>query len=306
MQRQGKDWRIIMKMKYFKKLVLLLLTLFICTGFIGCSILEGLAYKEVPHTVESGGLLTVHFIDVEQGDSILIQTSQGQNMLIDAGSNSKGEAVKEYLLEQGVSKVDILIGTHPHEDHIGGLDVIIDNFEIGSIYMPKVAHTTKTYEDVLLAVKKKGLKIKSAAAGMDIPLEGVDARILAPEPNLESGNLNDYSIVIRLNHGNISFLFQGDAEERSEKYILDKEKSIEADVIKLGHHGSSTSSSPEYIKAVKPSYAIITVGKNNKYGHPHAETMKLMDELGIVVYRTDEDGTIVVLSDGKSLSFSAR
>lgn len=304
MQQQGKDWRIIMK--HSTKIILLLLTLSICIGLIGCFPLEDLAGKEVASPVESSDLLTVHFIDVGQGDSILIQTSEGQNMLIDAGSNSKGDVVKEYLQEQGVNKVDILIGTHPHEDHIGGLDVVIDNFDIGLIYMPKVAHTTKTYEDLLLAVQRKGLKIKSTAAGMDIPLEGVDAQILAPEPNLKSDNLNDYSIVIRLTHGNISFLFQGDAEKRSEKHILDKEIDIEADLIKLGHHGSSTSSSPKYIKAVKPSYAIITVGKDNKYGHPHVETMELMDQLGIIVYRTDEDGTIVAISDGERLSFSTR
>ena len=293
-------------MKHFTKLVLLLLALSICIGLIGCSLLVDLTQKQLSRPVEGGDLLTVHFIDVGQGDSILIQTSQGQNMLIDAGSNSKGEVVKEYLQKHGVSKVDILIGTHPHEDHIGGLDVVINNFDIGLIYMPKVAHTTKTYEDLLLAVQRKGLKIKSTAAGMDIPLEGVDAQILAPEPNLKSDNLNDYSIVIRLTHGNISFLFQGDAEKRSEKHILDKEIDIEADLIKLGHHGSSTSSSPEYIKAVKPSYAIITVGKDNKYGHPHVETMEFMDQLGIIVYRTDEDGTIVAISDGERLSFSTR
>ena len=291
-------------MKNFTKICLLLFTLFICVGLIvGCSLLLELEElsQELSSPAETGDLLKVHFIDVGQGDSILIQTPKGQNMLIDAGSNSKGDVVKEYLQEQGVNRIDVLVGTHPHEDHIGGLDVVIDNFDIGSIYMPKVAHTTKTYEDVLLAVKRKGLKIKSAAAGMDIPLEGVDARILAPEAGLESDNLNDYSIVIRLVYQNTSFLFQGDAEKRSEEFILESNDSVEADVIKIGHHGSSTSSMPNYIKAVNPSIAVITVGKDNKYGHPHVETMELLEELGVVVYRTDENGTIVMVSNGEQV-----
>lgn len=245
--------------------------------------------------------LKVHFIDVGQGDSILIQTPAGQNMLIDAGSNSKGNAVKEYLKEQGVSKIDVLVGTHPHEDHIGGLDVIIDNFDIDSIYMPKINHTTKTYEDVLLAVKRKGLKIKSAKTGMIIPLEGVDAQILAPEENLQSSNLNDYSIVIKLTYGNTSFLFQGDAEELTEKAILNAMLPIKADVIKIGHHGSLTSSLSEYIKAVNPSRAIIMVGKNNQYGHPSKEVLNRLLDNKIKVYRTDIDGTIIIKSDGRRI-----
>lgn len=288
-------------MKKFGKNPLLLFMLVISAViFIYSSLLEENP-QEVVTPEETEDLLRVHFIDVGQGDSILIQTPKGQNMLIDAGSNSKGELVKEYLEEQGVSKIDVLVGTHPHEDHIGGLDVVIDNFDIGSIYMPRVAHTTKTYEDVLLAVKRKGLKIKGAAAGMNIPLEGLEAKILAPEAGLESDNLNDYSIVIRLVYQNTSFLFQGDAERRSEEVILDKGDSIKADVIKIGHHGSSTSSTPEYIKAVDPSVAVIMLGKDNKYGHPHFETMELLEELGIVVYRTDEDGTVVMVSNGEQL-----
>lgn len=293
-------------MKSFARIFLLLSTLFICLGLVGCSLLLEELPQESSTQTELADLLTVHFIDVGQGDSILIQTPRGQTMLIDAGSNSKADVVKEYLQGLGISKIDVLVGTHPHEDHIGGLDVVIDNFDIGSIYMPKVAHTTKTYEDVLLAIKRKGLKIKGAVAGMDIPLEGVDAKILAPEESLESDNLNDYSIVIRLVYQNTAFLFQGDAEKRSEEAILGSGAPIEADVIKIGHHGSSTSSTPDYMKAVNPTFAVITVGEDNKYGHPHAETIELLDQLGVVIYRTDEDGTVVATSDGEEISFYFR
>jgi len=251
----------------------------------------------------AGQTMEVHFIDVGQGDSILIKLPSQENMLIDAGDNGKEGVVIDYLKDQGVSRIDHLIATHPHADHIGGMDYVIDEFDIGHIYMPKVVHTTKTYMDVLEAIERKNLEIKSAKAGMTIPLEGVTAEILAPDGQLESDNLNDYSIVIRLSYGQTIFLFQGDAEKLTEDYILESHPNIKADVLKLGHHGSSTSNTPQYIEAVDPDYGIITAGEGNKYGHPHKEIMELMNEKGITIYRTDKDGSIVVISDGKEVSF---
>ncbi|HZJ82286.1 MAG TPA: ComEC/Rec2 family competence protein, partial [Clostridia bacterium] len=249
------------------------------------------------------GNMVVHFIDVGQGDSILIQSPSGQNMLIDAGDNNKGDKVVEYLENLGINRVDFLVGTHPHADHIGGLDDVIDNFYIGQIYMPKVAHTSKTYEDVLMAVKRKNLKIKATHSGMDIPFEGLRAEVLAPDSDLKSDDLNDYSIVIRLTYGETRFLFQGDAEKSTEDYILESGRKIKANVIKLGHHGSSTSNTKSYIEAVDPDYAVITLGEDNRYGHPHKEIVDLMEENDITIFRTDRDGDVVVVSDGESVSF---
>ena len=264
------------------------------------AILDIIEEEDIP-TPE--GSMAVHFIDVGQGDSILISMPTGENMLIDAGDNDKGEVVVDYLRSQGVERIDYLVGTHPHADHIGGLDDVIDEFDIGEIYMPRVTHTTKTYMDVLEAIDRKGLKIKAARSGLTIPIEGAMAEILAPDSDLKSDNLNDFSIVIRLTYGQTAFLFQGDAEKRTEDSILSSYDNIKTHVIKLGHHGSSTSNTEDYIEAVDPEYAVIMLGADNKYGHPHKEVISLMEDKGITVYRTDLDGTIVAISDGKEVYF---
>lgn len=245
----------------------------------------------------------VHFIDVGQGDSIFIQTHLGETLLIDAGDNDKGDVVVDYLKSQKVKKIDYIIGTHPHADHIGGIDDVIYAFDVATIYMPKVEHTTKTYRDVLEAIRKRNVNLKAAKAGDTIPLEGISAEILSPDGDLDTENLNDFSIVVRLVYENTAFIFQGDAERQSEEYILKEGYDIRSNLIKLGHHGSFTSSIPEYIEAVDPDYAVITLAADNPYGHPHREIMALMKERDIKVYRTDEDGNILAVSDGEEISF---
>ncbi|HZJ57302.1 MAG TPA: MBL fold metallo-hydrolase [Clostridia bacterium] len=297
-----------MKIRRFKiggiLMVLLLAMALILTS---CALLDEL--DEILDIIEGEdapipeGVMAVHFIDVGQGDSILIRLPSGENMLIDAGDNDKGKVVVDYLKEQGIEKIDHLVGTHPHADHIGGLDDVIDEFDIGDIYMPKVSHTTKTYMDVLEAIDRKGLKIKAAKSGSTIPTEGAKAEILAPDSDLKSDNLNDYSAVIRLTYGQTTFLFQGDAEKKTEDLILSSHTNIKAHVIKLGHHGSSTSNTPDYIETVDPRYAVITLGAGNKYGHPHKEITDLLDAKGITVYRTDQNGTVIAVSDGREVSF---
>ncbi|MFY9176049.1 MAG: ComEC/Rec2 family competence protein [Caldicoprobacterales bacterium] len=297
------------KLKGFNKkfpliLVLLVITLSLLSA---CDFLLDDLYIEGDQQEQlsvSGQDLIVHFIDVGQGDSILVQLPNQQNMLIDAGDNDKGQVVVDYIEKQGVSRIDYLIATHPHADHIGGMDHVIDHFEIGDIYMPKVAHTTKTYMDLLEAIDRKNLKIRAAQAGMDITIDDVRADILAPDSQLKSDNLNDYSIVIKLTYGQTVFLLQGDAERKTEEAILTSGIDVEADVIKLGHHGSTTSSTSNYIDAVDPDYAIVSAGEGNKYGHPHKEVVALMKEKGIILYRTDRDGTIVAISDGSQISFN--
>lgn len=244
------------------------------------------------------GILKVHFLDVGQADSIFIQLPNNETMLIDAGNNGDGETIVAYLKTQKVTKIDYLIGTHPHEDHIGGMDTVISNFSIGNVYMPKKSQTTKTFEDVLVAVQEKGLTIKTAKAGVVILNEaGLEIRILSPISS-EYEDLNNYSAVIKLTYQNKVFLFTGDAETLVEKQL----SNVDADLLKIGHHGSDTSSSSDFIKAVSPQYAIISVGEDNKYGHPNQSVLDTLSINGIEVYRTDELGTIIATSDGNNIT----
>ncbi len=251
---------------------------------------------------EATSNLEVHFIDVGQADSILIKSGE-EAMLIDAGNNADGDMVVNYIKEQGINKLKYIIGTHPHEDHIGGLDDVIDNFDIEKIIMPKIMHTTKTFEDVLSSISNKGLKITYPIVGKEYTLNDATLIILAPNSE-EYKELNNYSVVVKLIHGENSYIFTGDAEVLSEKEMLENNIEIlDSDVLKIGHHGSTTSTSEEFLNAVNPKYAVISVGKDNEYGHPHREIIELLGEKNIEVLRTDEMGTIISTSDGTIIDF---
>lgn len=281
-------------------IVLFILGLFIS----GCadSAINTSSYPNALQQQDITPKLIVHFIDVGQGDSEFLQLPNGQNMLIDAGTNEKGSEVVAYLNSQGVKKIDYLIATHPHEDHIGGMDDVINNFEIGNIYMPQVTHTTKSFESVLNAVKAKGMKITTGKAGLTVlDQEGLNISFLAP-CNKGYESLNNWSIVTKVRFGNTSFLFTGDAEELSESEILESGQNLNTDVLKVGHHGSKSSTSTSFLKAVSPKYAIISAGKDNSYGHPHEEILRKLNKNNITVYRTDIQGTIVISSDGHNIT----
>lgn len=239
--------------------------------------------------------LLIDFIDVGQADSILVR-NQDKVMIIDAGTNEAGETVVNYLKNLGITKIDYLIGTHPHEDHIGGLDDVINNFDIGQIYMPKIETTTKTFEDVLDAIENKNLTITAPNKGDKIELGQAVGEFMT-EPILDKDNLNVSSLVLRLEFGNTSYLFMGDAEEENEETI----HWPKTDVLKVGHHGSSTSSSESFLEQVQPQYAVIMVGKDNSYGLPTQETIDKLNNRGSEIYRTDEDGTIQMTSDGNAI-----
>ena len=247
-------------------------------------------------------LLKVHYLDVGQGDSIFIELPNNETMLIDAAESYQSENIINYLKNLNYQKIDYVIGTHPHTDHIGGLKDIINTFEIGKIYMPKVVSTTKTYESLLMAIKDKNLKINTAKAGTTIiDTDALKINILAPN-NSTYTELNNYSVVTKITYGTTKFLFMGDAEKLSENEI---KENVSADVIKIGHHGSNTSSSIDFIKKVNAKYGIISVGLNNKYNLPKEETITNWENSGTKIYLTSTNGTITAISDGTNIKIES-
>ncbi len=247
-------------------------------------------------------LLKVHYLDVGQGDSIFIELPNNETMLIDAAESYQSENIINYLKNLNYQKIDYVIGTHPHTDHIGGLKDIINTFEIGKIYMPKVVSTTKTYESLLMAIKDKNLKINTAKSGTSIiDTDALKINILAPN-NSTYTELNNYSVVTKITYGTTKFLFMGDAEKLSENEI---KENVTADVIKIGHHGSNTSSSIDFIKKVNAKYGIISVGLNNKYNLPKEETITNWENSGTKIYLTSINGTITAISDGTNIKIES-
>ncbi len=246
--------------------------------------------------------VTVHFIDVGQGDAELVLLPGGKTLLIDAGDNGQEDRLLSYLRSAGIVRIDYLVGTHPHADHIGGMQEVINAFPVGKIFMPKVTHTSKTYLNLLKAIDEKGLSIETARQGKLLFDENsVRAEFLAPCSDTYE-DLNNYSAVIRLAYKDTSFLFTGDAEALSENEMLSANVNLQANVLKTGHHGSSTSTSQNFLKAVSPSFAVISCGKGNSYGHPHEEILKKLEKAGVQVFRTDEMGTIIIETDGKNFN----
>ncbi len=242
------------------------------------------------------GNLNVYFIDVGQADSILI-TNNDSSMLIDAGNNEDGEDVVNFIKEKGITTLDYVVGTHPHEDHIGGLDDVINSdLEIGKVYMPEIETTTKTFEDVIDAISNKNLTITSPKKGDTFILGNASLEVMT-DSILDEDNLNLSSITLYLKYGNNSFLFMGDAEADNEE-TRDWPK---VDLLKVGHHGSSTSSSEKFLNETKPTYSIIMAGEGNSYGLPTEETLNKLQNIGSTIYRTDLNGTITVTSDGENI-----
>ena len=248
---------------------------------------------------EVTGNLTVDFIDVGQADSILI-TNNNESMLIDAGNNEDGEDIVKYLENKGIKKLNYVVGTHPHEDHIGGLDDVINSdIQIENILMPKITTTTKTFEDVLDAIENKGLTVEAPSKGYEFKIGEANCKVMT-DSIIDKDNLNLSSIVIRLTFGNNSFLFMGDSEEENEKTI----SWPKTDVLKVGHHGSNTSSSEKFLNEVSPKYAVIMAGEGNSYGLPKDEIVKRIESLGTTIYRTDKNGTIEMISDGNEIKIT--
>ncbi|HAT4242617.1 ComEC/Rec2 family competence protein [Clostridium perfringens] len=266
-------------------------------GYFGIDLTQD---SKVPKDSE----LMISYMDVGQGDAAYIKVN-GNDILIDAGPRSNSKELLEQLKAKNIDDFELVIATHPHEDHIGGMVDVFKEYEVKSFYSPKITHTTKTYENLVKAVKDEGLKTKELKGGMVIDLgEGAKFEVFTPQKS-EYEELNDYSPIMKLSFGDTSYLFTGDAEKLAEEEALAKYKtSLDSDVIKFGHHGSSSSSSNAFIEAVSPKYGIISCAKDNKYGHPHRETLDIIKKYNIKTFRTDTDGEIILTSDGKSINFN--
>ena len=258
---------------------------------------------KAPDTSKPEGTLEVHYIDVGQGDATLIKCGS-HAMLIDGGNNNKGTTVQLYLKKQGVESLDYVIGTHPDADHIGGLDVIVYKYNCDTVIMPDYEKDTKTYQELVDVIHDKNMKITYPVVGEQYALGEAKFTIIAPNSNSYGGNANDYSVAILLEYGKNRFLFTGDAEEASEAEMLTNGIDISADVYKVAHHGSRSASTQECLNAVHPKYAVISCGEGNSYGHPHAEVLNRLRSMGVEVFRTDEQGSIIASSDGENITWN--
>lgn len=265
------------------------------------SLLDLFQGTEDENTSVDGSTLEVHYLDIGQGDCTLL-VCDGHAMLIDAGDNDRGTQVQSYLESQNISTLDYVIGTHPDSDHIGGLDVIIYKFDCSMVMMPTYTKDTRTYDDVIQAMKSKNYSLTYPEVGKTYTLGAAAFTIVAPNDTYNDANNN--SIGILVTHGSNRFLLTGDAEEEAEQDMLNNGMDLKADVFKAAHHGSNTANTEAFLAKVDPTYVVISCGQDNSYGHPHAEVLNTLRAMGIQVFRTDEQGTVVATSDGSSITFN--
>ncbi len=254
--------------------------------------------------LEDGDTLEVHYIDVGQGDSILIRQGD-QSMLVDAGNNNKGTTVWSYLLHQNVDHLTYAIGTHPDADHIGGMDVVLYKIDCDTVMLPACASDTKTYDELIQTIGQREQTVITPKQGQKYTLGKASFQILTDTDKDYGDNTNDYSLAFRLTFGDTSFLFTGDAEKAAEQDMIASGLTIQSDVFKAAHHGADTANTEDFLTAVHPTYCVISCGEGNSYGHPRAGVLNQLRAMGVKVFRTDEQGTIVATSDGSTITWNA-
>ena len=297
-------------MFFDKGTILKFLLIALCLAvFVGAFIF---AYQNIFHeedvnsadnTVSDENEIRVHFIDVGQGDCALVETPSG-NMLIDAGTPESRKAIFNYIDSLGISEFEYAIFTHPHSDHIGSASYLLNEYEFKNVILPDAISNSVLYEELLDTLEKEGCSVILGEAGKNFTLDNATISLLAPRSYYYRDDLNDLSVVAKLTYKDVSFLFTGDAEEFSERQMIKYEDDLQADVLKVGHHGSNSSSHMSFLNAVNPGVAIISCAEFNDYGHPHDEVLERLESIDADIYATFEVGNIVVSTDGTEYNIS--
>ena len=289
------------KFSHIKKILMV----FLLVVFLLSSCKTPSSYSKYVSTPISEGYAVVQFLDVGQADCTLINLPDGRNILIDAGNKADGKKIVDYLIDLGITKLDYIICTHPHEDHIGGMSEVITYFNFDKIIMPLIADEdvdgSEIYETLLITISKLDKNIIAATPGKVISELDFEIECLAPIYT-SYGNMNDYSAVMMIRIGKTEILISGDAEKASETEMLSTNKDkLDADILKVGHHGSSTATSEEFLDATTPQYAVISCGKNNQYNHPHTEVVDRLNESDCKTLRTDISGSVIFYIDTEGI-----
>ena len=262
---------------------------------------ELLPLEEKPFSQPVGDLLTVHYIDVGQADCALLACG-GEFMLIDGGNVDDGQLVVSYLEQQGVEELKAVICTHAHEDHAGGLAAVLAVYPTQAVYSPTTTYASKCFDDFMRYVDQQRLTVTLPVPGDGFDLGGARVTILGPVKDYP--DTNNTSIVTRVDYGQTSFLFTGDMEQDAEIDLIESVAELKCDVLKVGHHGSNTSSGYRFLYETEPQYGVISVGTGNTYGHPHEEPLSRLNHAGVTLFRTDYLGTVVAVSDGAEITFT--